>query len=109
MPGWHPTAKCPSGFAGRLSTLWLHRHHGTGKQAGLPCRSRRHQKKKSREALLQGQVRPPFRWGQRGCTALSGEPAAGSLSPSSSSCVSNESMISQAPEQLDVEGSLLLP
>lgn len=61
------------------------------------------------EALLRGQVRLPFRWGQRAGAALSGELAAGLLSPSSASCVSSESMISQAPEQLDAGGSLLLP
>ena len=59
--------------------------------------------------LLRGQIRLLFRWGQRGGVALSGEPAASLLSPTGSSCVSSESMTSQAPEQLDVGGSLLLP
>lgn len=101
-------AERPGGFAGRLPTLQLRHHHGMGKQPGLPCRSRKCQEKRSWEALLRGQIQLPFRWGQRGGAALSGEPAAGSLSPSSSSCVSSESMISQAPEQLDAGGSLLL-
>lgn len=59
--------------------------------------------------LLRGPLQLPCRWGQRGSVALSGELAAGSLSLSGSSSVSRESMISQAPEQLDVGGSLLLP
>ena len=109
VPGQYPTDECPSGFGGRLPTLRLHRHHGMGKRPGLSCHSRRCQEKRSREALLRGQTRLLFRWGQRGGVALSGEPATGSLAPSGSSCVSSESMTSQAPEQLDVGGSLLLP
>lgn len=77
--------------------------------SGQGCRAALENARRNREALLRGQVRLPFRWGQRAGAALSGGLAAGLLSPSSASCVSSESMISQAPEQLDAEGSLLLP
>lgn len=104
-----PLGRASPRVGGRLPTLRLRHQHGTGKRRGLLCRSRRRREKRSREALLRGQIRLPFRWGQGGGVALSGEPAAGLLSPSGSSCVSSESMISQAPEQLDAGDSLLPP
>lgn len=88
--------------------LQLHHHHSMGKRPELPRHAQKCQKR-SWETLLRGQIWLPFRWGQRGGVALSGGPAAGLLSPFGSSCVSSESMISQAPEQLDAGGSLLLP
>lgn len=75
----------------------------------LPCWFWSHWKKRIQEVLLQGQILLPFPWGQSGTMALSGELEPALLSPSGSSCVSSESMISQVPEQLDVGGSLLLP
>lgn len=68
-----------------------------------------HWEKRIQEVLLQGQILLPFPWGQSAAMALSGELGPASISPSGSSCVSRESMISQVPEQLDVGGSLLLP
>lgn len=76
---------------------------------GLPCCSGSRGKKRIQEFLLRGQILLPLPWGQRGGVALSGELEPALLSPSGSSCVSSESMISQVPEQLEVGGSLLLP
>lgn len=76
---------------------------------GLLCCSGIHWKKMIQEVLLQGQILLPFPWGQSAAVALSGQLDPALLSPSGSSCVSSESMISQVPEQLDVGGSLLPP